>query len=222
MRESRKPPLLFESPESEKVQGSFVLLLKILNSFLIVIFRLPKILCIFAIEMQRLLYIYVWLKRIRHTCGFGIQSPTDYWLVRYVINEHWPYYQYKTLGKGDQWLTRKLGRLYFRLANWRQPQMIESDGYHDYFKAGCSMANYGSSTELIRITLEDDYQSRLIDIYNKVNDRTVLIVEGIQKDICFWQQIVADVRTGVTFDLYYCGIVLFDKKRHKQNYIINF
>lgn len=30
-----------------------------------------------------------------------------------------------------------------------------------------------------------------------------------------------DSRTGVTFDLYYCGILFFDK-RIKQNYIVNF
>jgi hypothetical protein len=51
---------------------------------------------------------------------------------------------------------------------------------------------------------------------------TVLIVDGICKDRHFWRSLVADERTGITFDLYYCGIVLFDKKRHKQNYIINF
>jgi len=34
--------------------------------------------------------------------------------------------------------------------------------------------------------------------------------------------VTQDKRTGVTFDLYYCGIVFFNKKRFKQNYIVNF
>ena len=36
--------------------------------------------------MQRLRHAFVWLMRIGHCRGFGVQSPTDYWLVRYVIN----------------------------------------------------------------------------------------------------------------------------------------
>ena len=35
-------------------------------------------------------------------------------------------------------------------------------------------------------------------------------------------EIVADEHTSITFDLYYCGLVMFDKKRTKQHYIINF
>jgi hypothetical protein len=172
--------------------------------------------------MQRLWYFFVWLKRIFHCRGFGIQSPTDYWLVRYVINEHWPYYAYDTLGKTDEWLTRKLGLLYFRIANWRQPKTIESDGYRAYLQAGCRKAFFGASSELLMLKLEGDYQDRLLYIYNKVKEDTVLIVDGICKDRSFWRSLVADERTSITFDLYYCGIVLFDKKRHKQNYIINF
>lgn len=172
--------------------------------------------------MQRLTHLLVYLKRITYCRGFGIQSPTDYWLVRYVINEHWPYYQYATLGKGDDWLTRRLGRLYFRIANWRQPKVIESDGYRQYLHAGCNKAVFGDSTELILLSLEGDYRSRLADIFNKVEKNTVLVVEEIRKDRTFWQEIISDDHTGITFDLYYCGIVMFDKKRHKQNYIINF
>lgn len=37
-----------------------------------------------------------------------------------------------------------------------------------------------------------------------------------------WRKILADVPHTVTFDLYYCGIVYFDKKRFKENHIINF
>ena len=79
----------------------------------------------------------VWLSRIRHSLGFGIQSPTDYAFVRYVVNEHWPYYAYDELHE-DSWLRKKLGRLYLRLANWRQPSVILSDDYHPWFHAGCA------------------------------------------------------------------------------------
>ena len=156
--------------------------------------------------MQKLWYLIVWLKRIRHCRGFGIQSPSDYWLVRYVINEHWPYYQYEMLGQDDGWLRRKMGRLYFRLSNWLQPDVIVSDDYQDYLSAGCHKASFGETGSL----------------YNKVTSDSVLVVEGIQHQQRFWQDLIADHRTGITFDLYYCGIVLFDKKRHKKNYIINF
>lgn len=164
----------------------------------------------------------VWLSRIGHCRGFGIQSPTDYWLVRYVINEHWPYYQYDALGKDDDWLTRKLGRLYFRLANWRQPSVIQSNGYRSYLEAGCRRASFGDNTdsiELMRISLPSD---AVEPIYDKVDDRSVLIVEGIRDEKERWRRIVEDERTVVTFDLYYCGIVLFDKTRFKKHYIINF
>ena len=172
--------------------------------------------------MDRFRHLFVWLSRIGHCRGFGIQSPTDYWLVRYVINEHWPYYQYEALGQDDDWLAQKLGRLYFRLANWRQPKVIESTGYQAYLQAGCRRAVFGASTELIRLTLEGDYRSRLSHIYNKVEDGTVVIVEGIWRDKDFWREIVNGEQARITFDLYYCGIVLFDRKRHKENYIVNF
>ena len=175
-----------------------------------------------ATVIQRVRHVLVWLNRIGHCRGFGIQSPTDYWLVRYVFNEHWPYYQYELLGDEDDWLTRKLGLLYFRIANWRQPHVIESDSFMQYLQAGCRDAKFGDSVELIRLRLVGDCHSRLTAIYNKVVDDTVLIVEAIRKNRTFWREIVNDERTGVTFDLYYCGIVMFDKKRPKQIYLINF
>jgi len=167
----------------------------------------------------------VWLRRIGHCRGFGIQSPFDYWLVRYVINEHWPYYQYAELGQNDDKLTRKLGKLYFRLANWRQPELIMSNGFQSYFKAGCNRAKVVTEVnrlELGRLALEGNYRQMMSSIYNKVDNNSVLVVEHIWQDMGFWNELVADERTGVTFDLYYCGLVFFDKSRHKQNYIINF
>lgn len=175
--------------------------------------------------MQRVKHLFVWLSRLRHCRGFGIQSPTDYWLVRYVVNEHWPYYHYATVGQEDGWLRQKMGRLYLRLANWRQPSVVVSDDYDEYFKAGCHKTEVvksadfkGERLELVRI----DAGSDVTPLYNKVDERTVLVVEDIKRHPRSWRQIVDDERTGVTFDLYYCGIVMFDKKRTKHHYIINF
>ena len=56
------------------------------------------------------------------------------------------------------------------------------------------------------------------------NIRTLLVIEGIGHNAAakaLWQKLLNDNRTGITFDLYYCGIVFFDK-RYKQNYIVNF
>lgn len=164
----------------------------------------------------------VWIRRIGHCRGFGIQSPSDYWLVRYVINEHWPYYQYERLGRNDDWLTRKQGRLCFRIANWRQPAVIESSAYREYLQAGCRKAVWGESSELMVLSLEGDWRSRLSYIYNKVSADSVLVVTGLSKARDVWREIVNDERAVLTFDLYYCGIVLFDKKRDKKNYIVNF
>ena len=86
--------------------------------------------------MNRLHLAYIWLKRCCHSRGFGIQSPTDYSFVRYVINEHWPYYAYDQLAIEDNWLRQKVGRLCLRLANHRQPsEVIDLVGFADYLQA---------------------------------------------------------------------------------------
>jgi hypothetical protein len=100
--------------------------------------------------------------------------------------------------------------------------MIESSLFRSYLQAGCHRATFGASTELVVLSLADDGRDRLPYIYNKVSADTVLVVIGLNKARDVWREIVADECTGITFDLYYCGIVLFDKKRHKQNYIVNF
>ena len=164
----------------------------------------------------------VWIRRVHRCRGFGIQSPTDYSFVRYVINEHWPYYAYDQLN-GDDWLTSKLGRLYFRLANWRQPSTMIQDEYQRYWQAGCIETNFVpiiNKVELARVLVEDyDGWEALL---SKCDQKSVIVVEGIWRDWERWHKLEADEKTGVTFDLYYCGIVFFDKNRFKQNYIINF
>jgi hypothetical protein len=74
------------------------------------------------------------------------------------------------------------------------------------------------------ISDKDDYLKvcdRLLEI---ANSHSVLIFEGIHKDVdifLFWKRLVKDSRTFVSFDLYYCGVVFFDKKMYKRNYKVN-
>ena len=175
--------------------------------------------------MNQLKRLFVWLSRLHRCRGFGIQSPTDYWIVRYVINEHWPYYQYSEVGRGDDWLRRKLGRLYLRMANWRQPRVIVSNDYGDYWQAGCRRAVItNEATGIVELMHTDisEADSLANRLETSVDDHSVVVVEGLWRDREAWRRLKANQHVRITFDLYYCGILLFDSKRAKQDYIINF
>ncbi len=172
--------------------------------------------------MNQLMRCIIWLSRINHCRGFGIQSPSDYAFVRYVVNEQWSYYAYLQFPNSD-WLNQKLGKLYFRLANWRQPHMMKLDSYQMYFHAGCKKTVFTHNidiVELARVPIAD--RSGYEELVQRTNDQSVLVVEGIYSDRKRWRQILQDKRVRVSFDLYYCGILFFDKKRYKHHYIINF
>lgn len=173
--------------------------------------------------MNQLQRAWVWLRRVGHCRGFGVQSPSDYRLVRYVINEHWPYYAYSQLGEGDDWLHRKIGRLLLRLSNWRQPVVIiDQMGYADYLKAGCRKAQVkadpGSEIEMACVPVDCRWE----DLLSLCNDTTLIVVGNIWQMPSSWQRICQQPEVRVSFDLYYCGILLFDQNRSKQHYIINF
>lgn len=172
--------------------------------------------------VHRIWYLFVWLSRAHRCLGFGIQSPTDFLFVREVVNEHSPYYAYEKLGMSDSWIRRRLGRLYFRLANRFQPHYIlDKVGASDYLKAGCKKAVVDKQVhqvELAFVSTVTEAQSLL----PLCNDRSVIVVEGICRQKSIWRQLVSDNRVRISFDLYYCGILMFDSKRTKQHYIINF
>jgi hypothetical protein len=176
---------------------------------------------IFALAMNRLTHIFVWLSRINHCRGFGVQSPTDYRFVRYVVNEHWPYYQYDELGANDKWLKRKLGRLYFRLANWRQPATAVLKDYQDYIQAGCHRCRVVSEADKVEMAVVSE-EKELQQLLPKCGTQSLLVLDQLYRHRHLWKEIVNWPQTMVTFDLYYCGIAFFDTKRTKQHYIINF
>ena len=173
----------------------------------------------------------VWLSRIHKCQGFGIQSPTDFNFVRSVVNEHDAYYAYDEIIE-ENWLQRKLGELYLRIANWRQPATIFTNDYQSWFRAGCRSArietdlsplsSHPSPLQIDLARIEIEQHAQLEQLYAHCNQQSVVIVEGIWRDWQTWHAIEHDARTGTTFDLYYCGIVLFDTQRYKHNYRINF
>jgi hypothetical protein len=95
--------------------------------------------------------------------------------------------------------------------------------------AGCHKVRVTSdvdgTVQLCRMSIDGDYENFFLQVVAHADNHTVLIVEGIKRNReakAFWEQVKQDERTGVTFDLYYCGIVFFNKLRYKQHYIVNF
>ena len=189
----------------------------------------------------------VWLQRFRHSRGMGIQSPFAYRFVRYVINEHYPYYAYADLRKHSARIGRKrlkLCRFYLRLTNYCQPRNVidfapYTEAYREYMSTGCNNAQITTLQEtwdgetdglptpvdMARVSLKGRYEQFLDWAMGQTSDHSVFVIEHIHRDKDtrdYWARIINDPRVGVTFDLYYCGVLFFDKKMYKRNYIINF
>ncbi len=206
-------------------------------------------------EKKKHMYILrrslVWLQRWRKSLGFGVQSPWVYGFNRNVVNEHYPYYAYETLQKQLPDIdkrTRKLCRLYFRIANWKQAGTIVEFApvtrvFAQYMKTGYhgseilsvdALQNEESYSEELRkigkieilcIEPAEDYLTFFKVAKGFVDDSSMFIIHHIKRDRhtkIFWKQIVEDTDCITTLDLYYCGIVFFDSKRYKEHYIFNF
>jgi hypothetical protein len=132
------------------------------------------------------------------------------------------------MGTDDDWHKRKLGQLYFRLANFLQPSdIIDLVGAGEYVKTACPKARIMShqtkldeKTEiaLALVPIQTEYQQ----LFQLCSDKSVVVFENIYQQPALWHCIEYDSRVRVTFDLYYCGIVFFDKSKSPHNYIINF
>lgn len=82
--------------------------------------------------------------------------------------------------------------------------------------------------QLLYINAADD-AAFVRKAFNTLADRTTpqsaFVISGIHgsKEMKqLWREMAGDSRSGITFDLYDAGIVLFDKKIIKQDYIVNF
>ena len=142
--------------------------------------------------------MFVFLKRLRHCAGFGVQSPTDYAFVREVIYERWPYAQYAELEAkfyGTSSFLLKLSQLLLRVSNYAQASRIGIIGplppvMEAHLKAGC----------------------------RKSEIRPLLIATELNDD---WKAYISQEHI-ISFDLYYLGIAFYDEKRYREEHVINF
>lgn len=193
----------------------------------------------------------VWVRRARYSRGFGVQSPWAYRFIRYVVNEHYPYYKYEQLDKQVNRIdrrTRKLCKLYFRLSNYQQPHTFvdcypASSCYKTYVTAGCQKARYYKVTKetteekilqifsnvgeysIVRVLLIENYRLLIDKALDYLSSTCVLVIENIKRDKevkAYWAELVSDTRTGISFDLYYCGVLFLNRDMVKQSYVVNF
>lgn len=184
----------------------------------------------------------VWLYRWKHCRGFGVQSPTDYRFVRYVINEHAPFYAYHDLQVQYPHLKhedRRFARLLLRIANYRQPASclllgMPASPYQAYIQAGCrhTVVNEGGEevtdagvADLVCCQLSGKQLPDVESLLSLTRDASILVLRGIRHDCHtrqMWSALLEHPKVSISYDLFDCGIILFDKKRYKHNYIINF
>ncbi len=71
------------------------------------------------------------------------------------------------------------------------------------------------------IYAENDADGIYEQLASSVADGKVLVIENLSgKNYPLWKKILGDNRARVTFDMGNRGLVLFDKKRIKQNYLL--
>ena len=189
--------------------------------------------------MCRLKRWLIWIYRWRHCRGFGVQSPSDYGFIRYVINEHYPYYAYDELENKFPDLShihRKKAELLFRISNWIQSPSVlllsEIKGYSDYILAGCHKTivrndNNFSNDDNGKLTIVSPSsitEDKLQVMVSHLKDGDILVMDDLDTRLgrMLWKKIIVNERSTISFDLYYMGIVMNIDKRYKHEYIVNF
>lgn len=190
--------------------------------------------------------LVVWLQRMKHIQGFGIQSPSAFSFDRKVINDHTSYPIYAELKRVGNTLTaveRKKARLLYRINRFAEADRFcfyptKLLAYESYIKAACektlveeakmlgeeSESTAPDESVVYFLTVGEHCQAFYERLRTIINSESFVIVDDIKRNAetrAFWQQILDDECVSFSFDLYHIGIAFFDK-RPKQNYIINF
>lgn len=181
--------------------------------------------------------------RWSRTRGFGVQSPWAYRFLQEVISE-----KHGEVPIGDLLLkwqdenkTRKsLAQLYFRIskdwnvASWGLylPQPLMS---MDFIKAGCprsTVSNYHETKnieklcrcDVVVMTCDQNWEQIFNPFAAYSTPKSLLIVEHIYQSKASyrtWKLMQQNEYVGVSFDLYDCGLLFFDRNMYKREYKVN-
>ena len=155
--------------------------------------------------------ITVFLRRIRHCAGFGIQSPTDYAFVREVIYERGEYSLYSDLDMGFPQagrMERKLAHLLLRVSNYAQGSDIAIQD--DMPEILCHALRLGCR------------KSRLVSYKKGETPASLTVFHDIRgRGKAEWDELLLQPHV-ISYDLYYIGLVFRDEKRYTESYMINF
>ena len=201
-----------------------------------------------------------WCCRFRHRCGYGVHSPSDFFLITFVVYERLAFYAYNLLHAKRKQVENlphyreKTDRLLFRLVNHLQPRYMSEakhvplytfdegkeheevisllkDAPEVDYRCGNVLSLLRSRVEgqscpdIVHIAFTPYYKEAFDMLLPYVTSRTCFFIGSpyaTKEKRQWWKQVVADSRTGVTFDLYDVGLVFFDKKRIKEHRIVNF
>lgn len=105
--------------------------------------------------MSALIRPFIWLRRFRHRCGYGVHSPFAFEMITDLFYEKLPYYAYERLSERERregsssWRKaerKKVKRMLFRLVNRIQPDTVVMAGMPTaasiYLQEGCLKQQY--------------------------------------------------------------------------------
>ncbi|MGN0221757.1 MAG: hypothetical protein ACI4BA_06520 [Prevotella sp.] len=189
--------------------------------------------------------MFRWIARWRNTCGYGVQSPTDYRFLKYVIRERGEYYAYADL-RACTSMSRaalKKGLLFFRIANALQPDVLcdttcDAGQFVTFFQSGSRKLtidnDYLASLDagkgdaqrlLLRLSCRDSSYEEISGLLRKLPQSAVVLLEDVRSDAkvrkSYHSLLHAD-EVRVCFDLGTFAILFLTNHRYKQTYYIYF
>lgn len=122
--------------------------------------------------------LYNWIRRFPHRCGYGVHSPSDFYLITFVIYESLPYYKYKILKAFRPLLYQyshhreKVDRFFLRFANYLQlPSLLEVGTGSGLSACYLSAGNEKMRCVTINPSLPEDVLAVLSSIHSIENKR---------------------------------------------------
>lgn len=200
--------------------------------------------------------IWNWCRRFRYRCGYGVHSPSDFFLITSVMYEGLPYYAYKPLKAASSTKSlphyrERINKLLFRLVNYFRPASLVDVGQGNgdalrYMREArpsmvvVALEGLDKDDTLLRLKKEltklkkvdflhigfTPYYKEVFEVaFPYLHERSCVVMGDIYASAereAWWKERTTDERVVITFDLYDIGLMLFEGKRFKQNYKVNF